>query len=425
MTNKYGLMQNSKVTHEIIPIPPLDKTRTRGGGWVAVKKLNSRAEESLLSNDMRLIAGSADGYTVALIIDFVEGGATATEIAAGNYANIMPRLLALLNKPGEAPDFEIIKKVTKGNGKQATPKTDELLVLDDAEIIEAIDGEESDITISDLVLDPRLKAVLINQINSIVPDAKDMSEAHKITIANNMVYTRCPIIGQDGFYYYPDKGKVVIVWGYGLLLKVARYMDKVGGGNGQVEFREESLTDDELKMLNVNDGDTAVKLRMLSSSNRKEHHQAMLEFNETVRDWVNCGASFKEALEEAKLFYPHINNAVGVVGYGVFRKGGYSHKSWTTYDMAKKYALKNLIKTNFSMPTKQDWAAIAEGTISQMNDTQFAEFLAERGEFLKYKGVGTRELNLLASGDNPEPSNLTQTERVNLMRGVEGDDEVN
>jgi hypothetical protein len=418
-----------KPVYEIVPISEAAKAMnaaSRGGGTVATKKLLARAGESLASSDMHLISVELGGYTTALKIKVVKGGQTDKEIKANPNANRSEKLLSLINKDGKPPDFQLKRIVpqpesAKSNHCQQPPPQDTALAVKgvvDGEIMELIETNEM---AASLIIDPRLKDYLIGHINNIVPNANNMSIDQKITIANNMVITRCPIIGWNGFYYFVSKGKVSVSEGYGLLQKIARYMDRLHGGSGQIEFIEETPTDEEVDKLKLNEGDVAVKLRMVSSSGIREHHQAVKEMNETAKSFVDMGASFSEALEEAKKLYPHAIKHVGVTGCGVWRKGGNIHQSWTPYDMAKKYALKQLIKNNFSMPSKGDWEAMAEGHIANMTDEQFIKFLAKRGDYLKYKNVGMDELNTLASADVPNPKieAMSLEERTNLLRGEE------
>jgi hypothetical protein len=419
MSKKYCIIYKNAVVREIVALSPAAKVPQ-----VVTNKLQARAAESLNNPNINLGIIDWPGYEIALSITLPDG----SEIMADGKLNgnlMISHLELALNKQGERSDFglvEIGKKaaaVATSNKPRPTPAatqdyievidTNELAIMDEfGEKIEALGA----------MMPPELRPILIRYVETSV-DTSNFSYAQKLAVANNIFTTRTRI-GHDGFYYFVSNENLRMSWGYGLLNKIARYMDKINGGSGHVEFIEEIPTADEIKK--YGGGGTLVKLRMLSSSARKNHHEIVKQYQETFRTFVAITGNIETAKSMTDELYPHVKNQAGVVGYGSAKSAPHG---WTLHDQATKLCMKNLIKRNFNMPGRNDWALITGGEIGNMNDDEYAKFLLENEEFLGYRKLGNSELNkIAASQKNAKDSETDYGEHqanIELMRGPEHD----
>lgn len=105
--NKYCLMYNGKLAKEIILVSTAANAPKRGGGWVADKKLITRASESKDNPDLQLSPTTCKGYTIALNIIIPDG----SEITASGKLDpdlMIAHILKALNKPNDPQDFDIV-----------------------------------------------------------------------------------------------------------------------------------------------------------------------------------------------------------------------------------------------------------------------------------------------------------------------------
>ena len=312
---------------------------------------------------------------------------------------------------------------------QDEPTPDELAVVDAEHVIIFDEFGEKIAGLGSMIPDPRLKDVLIRHVETSI-DTRAFSYAQKLAVANNMFCTRTRI-GPDGFYYFVSNGNLQQSWGYGLLIKIAKYMDRKAGGNGMVRFDEEAITASEREQ---NGGGMIVKIRLVADSMTKSHRETVKSYIETFREFFEMTEDKEFSTEQAKYLHPNTASRAGVVGYG---RATTAPNGWTLHDQATKLAMKNLIKRNFAMPGRTDWPLITGGTIGNMTDHEYTDFLIEHGEFLDFKNVGDTELNQLADTSKKYTENkakqdaMTDEERqahnqnnIDAVRGAEGDDQI-
>lgn len=118
-TGKYCLVYKGKVIKDIVLLSEAAKAPRRGGGWVADKKLATRAKESESNPNLKLKTVRVDGYEMGIEIAIPEG----SEITKGGQINgelMKSHVLVALNKLGEPMDFGI--EDINGNGKQPQPQ---------------------------------------------------------------------------------------------------------------------------------------------------------------------------------------------------------------------------------------------------------------------------------------------------------------
>jgi hypothetical protein len=411
----YCIVWGGKPTHQITLKSKRSQAPATGGGSVAEKILKKRVKESA-NEGLILEIAEATGYKLAVKVTPVIGGEFDKKLDNEGKLRLKNTVLSLLNKHAE-PDFGIKPIVPKPKQQQPQQQPAEV-EISQAEVTEA-PTESTELSVVDgdfkeleglpggFNLSNDSKMALFKHIKTVVKGADEMTNLQLGTIALDM-FTRRIQVQKDVYYWLDRRGELQQCDSVYYLKRWLSKIDKHMGGNGNIEISHRLMTESERVEHGLNDNQIGAVVR---------------ERAELMRLYKDVGFEPQAILDLVNSELPKLEK-VGVEGYAVVEKT-YTVKGvvkettppngWTLYQLAVKRATKNAAKM-WSTPNAQEAWALGE---NRLTDKQFCEVLETNADTI-LKARDGEELEKFAGYYLPsEGTGMTQTERVELLRGDE------
>lgn len=401
----------------------------------AINSLNKRCAADHPCLQLSKIDPPPDGFRAGYLVTDKVGAKVPT-----TKKDLAKAILELINKP-EAPNRFSVEFVTptatqadlhinqEPTEEETEAKSTELATVE-GEVVEEIPQELQKLP-GGFSLTHKAKMALFKHIKTVVPDAVKMTSLQIGTIALDM-FTRRVQLQKDVYFWLDWRGKLQSCDSVYYLKRWLSKIDRYLGGNGNIEIESRPMTKDERLEHGLNDNQIGVVALIIGGVHRNQKMQIIRQRAELMKIYKEVGFEPKEILTLVDSELPRPER-VGVEGYAIVEKT-YTVKGevkettppngWTLYQLAVKRAVKNAAKM-WSTPNAQEAWELGD---SRLSNEQFIKAIETNADTVLLGRDGD-EIEKFAGYYLPdkesEAKKMTQQERVNLMRGDDGDDEIN